>query len=213
MPATPTSTRQHFGGGHTVNKANTTTTITSDNPDPSVVRRNRNGSICRIGRRPQRGTPTGNVTVSDGTSSCTATVAAGQCNLTFTSVGAKTLTATYAGDSNFNGSTSASAAHTVNKANSTTTITADTPDPRPWAGAVTVNFSVVASAPGAGTPTGNVTVSDGVDSCTGTVAAGSCVITLTNAGNRFLTATYAGDSNFNLTCTSADEPHGIQPER
>ena len=34
------------------------------------------------------------------------------------------------------------------------------------------------SAPGAGTPTGIVTVSDGVDSCTATAAAGQCAITL-----------------------------------
>jgi hypothetical protein len=42
-----------------------------------------------------------------------------------------------------------------------------------------------------------VTVSDGVNSCTGTVAAGSCVVALTTPGARTLTATYAGDTNFN----------------
>ena len=39
--------------------------------------------------------------------------------------------------------------------------------------AVTVNYSVAVNAPGSGTPTGNVTVSDGTQSCTGTVAAGT----------------------------------------
>ncbi|MEZ4862432.1 MAG: Ig-like domain repeat protein [Caldilineaceae bacterium] len=194
------------GVAHTVNKANTTTTITSDTPDPSVVGQSVTVVFAVTASAPGAGTPTGNVTVSDGTSSCTGTVAAGQCNLTFTSVGSKSLTATYAGDTNFNGSTSTSAAHTVNKADTTTTITNDTPDPSTVGQAVTVNFSVAASAPGAGSPTGNVTVSDGVDSCTGMVAAGSCAITLTNAGNRTLTATYAGDSNFNGSI-SADESH------
>ena len=194
------------GVAHTVNKANTTTTITSDNPDPSVVGQSVTVVFAVAASAPGTGTPTGNVTVSDGTVSCTATVAAGQCNLAFTSVGVKTLTATYAGNTNFNGSTSASTTHTVNKANSTTTITNDTPDPSTVGQAVTVNFSVVASAPGAGTPTGNVTVSDGVDSCTGTVAAGNCTITLSTFGNHLLTATYAGDSNFNGS-VSADEPH------
>jgi Ca2+-binding RTX toxin-like protein len=67
---------------------------------------------------------------------------------------------------------------------------------------------VAVDAPGAGTATGNVTVSDGVDSCTGTVAAGTCSIILTTVGARTLTATYAGDSSFNGS-TSAAEPHTV----
>ena len=43
-------------------------------------------------------------------------MAAGQCPLTFTTAGARSLTATYAGDANFNGSTSATKAHQVNAA-------------------------------------------------------------------------------------------------
>jgi len=192
------------GVAHTVSQGTTTTAITADTPDPSVVGQ---AVVVQYTVTPQgAGTPTGNVTVSDGVNSCTGTVATGSCSLSLTTVGARTLTATYAGDANFNGSTSAGVAHTVNKADTTTTITADTPDPSTVGQAVTVNFTVVANAPGAGTPTGNVTVSDGVDSCTATVAAGSCAITLANAGNRTLTATYAGDSNFNGS-TSADEPH------
>jgi hypothetical protein len=60
------------------------------------------------------GTPTGNVTVSDGTVSCIGTVAAGSCTLTPTTAGVNTLTATYTGDANFIASTSAGVAHTVN---------------------------------------------------------------------------------------------------
>ena len=41
-----------------------------------------------------------------------------------------------------------------------------------------------------------------------TVAAGTCIITLTTSGAQTLTATYAGDSNFN-TSTSAGEPHTV----
>jgi CSLREA domain-containing protein/uncharacterized repeat protein (TIGR01451 family) len=191
----------------TVNKANTTTTITGDTPDPSVVGQPVTVSYSVTG---SGGTPTGNVTMSDGTASCTGTVAAGSCSITFTTAGAKTLTATYAGDTNFNGSTSAGVAHQVNQAGTTTTITADTPDPSTQGQAVTVNFTVVASAPGAGTPTGNVTVSDGVDSCSGTVAAGSCSITLSTTGNRTLTATYAGDTNFSGSA-SAGAAHTVNP--
>ncbi len=45
--------------------------------------------------------------------SCTGTVAAGTCNLTFTSAGTKTLTAAYVGDANFSSSTSTGISHTV----------------------------------------------------------------------------------------------------
>ncbi len=86
------------------------------------------------------GTPTGNVTVSDGTISCTGTVAAGQCTLTFTSAGARSLTATYAGDGTFSGSSSAAEPHQVNAAGTTTTITSDSPDPSIQGGAVTVTL-------------------------------------------------------------------------
>jgi LPXTG-site transpeptidase (sortase) family protein len=193
---------------HTVNKADTTTSITSDTPDPSVVGQSVTVNYSVSVTAPGAGTPTGNVTISDGTNSCTGTVAAGTCSITFTSSGSKSLTATYAGDSNFNGSTSTSAGHTVNKADTTTSITSDTPDPSAGGQSVNVNYSVSATAPGSGTPTGNVTVSDGVDSCTGTVGAGGCNITLTTDGTRTLTATYAGDGNFN-TSTSIDESHMV----
>jgi hypothetical protein len=203
----------NFNGGtsagepHTVNSFATTTTIASDTPDPSVI-----GQAVTVqyvvAPAQGGGTPTGNVTVSDGTVSCTGTVAAGQCSLTFTSTGAKSLTATYAGDSTFTGSTSAAESHTVNRADTVTTITSDTPDPSAGGQGVSVHFTVTVSSPGAGTPTGNVTVSDGVNSCTGTVASGQCSIALTTNGARTLTATYAGDSNFNGS-TSAGEPHTV----
>src|SRR5256884_1268186 len=96
----------------------------------------------------------------DGTANCTGTVVAGNCTLTPTSAGAKSLVATYAGDANFAGSTSAGASHTVNAAGTTTTITAHTPDPSAVGQAVSFTFTVVPNAPGSGTPTGNVTEED-----------------------------------------------------
>ena len=193
---------------HTVNKADTTTTISSDSPDPSVVGQSVTVQYSVTANSPGGGIPTGNVTVSDGTTSCTGTIAAGQCLLTSPSAGAKTLSATYVGDANYNGSTSATEAHQVNKADTTTAITSDSPDPSDIAQSVTVNYSVAVSSPGSGTPTGNVTVSDGVDSCTGTVAAGTCSLALNTPGSHALSATYASDSNFNGS-TSAGEPHTV----
>ena len=128
------------------------------------------------------GTPTGSVTVSDGAAgdSCTATVAIGNCSITFPTSGTKTLSAVYAGDTNFTGGTSANVSHTVNTAATTTAITAHTPNPSVIGQAITVNYSVTVNAPGSGTIPGtdNVTVSDGTgDSCTATVATGTCQLT------------------------------------
>ena len=197
------------GVSHTVNKADTTTTISSDNPDPSVVGQPVTVNYGVAVDSPGGGTPTGTVTVSDGTQSCTATVAAGSCNITFTSAGPKSLTAKYQGDANFNASPdSTSVAHTVDKADTTTKITSDDPDPSDVGQVVTVDYTVSVSSPGAGAPTGSVTVSDGADSCTATVASGTCNITLTTPGDRTLTATYTGDSNFNGS-TSAGQSHSV----
>jgi CSLREA domain-containing protein len=198
--ASPAST----SASHTVNKADTTTTITSDSPDPSVTGQTVtfNVTVAAVvpGAAVAPTTITGSVTVSDGgTNSCIATLTAGSgsCDIAFPSPASYSMTGTYGGDSNFNGSASATNSHTVNKADTTTTITSDNPDPSSGAQSVTVNYTVSVTSPGAGTLTGNVTVTDGVDSCIGTVAAGTCSLTLTTNGARTLTATYAGDSNFN----------------
>ncbi len=191
---------------------NTSTAITSDLPDPSVTGQavTINYSVATI--PPAGGTPTGSVTVSDGTESCTGTVAAGHCSIAFGISGAKALVATYAGDAGFTGSVSTPAtAHTVNKASSTTTITSDLPDPSLVGQPVPVNFSVSVVAPGSGTPTGSVTVSDGTHSCTGSVAAGTCSITFATQGARTLTATYAGDANFYGSASNPATAHVVNP--
>jgi hypothetical protein len=181
---------------HTVNQANTTTTIVADDPDPSRVGQAVTISYTVMVSAPGSGTPTGNVTVSDGAASCSASVAAGACTITPTVAGSLVLTATYAGDGNFNGSYGTTS-HSVNQANATTTVISDLPDPSVVGQAVTVSYTVMVSPPGSGTPTGDVTVSDGAASCSGSVAAGTCTITPTIAGARVLTATYAGDASFN----------------
>ena len=99
-------------------------------------------------------------------------------------------------------------AFNITQASTTTTIMADTPDPSAVGQAVTVQYTVAVVAPGTGTPTGTVTVSDGVDSCVGSVAAGTCAITLHTVGSRTLTASYAGDGNF-AGSTSAGVAHSV----
>ena len=128
--------------------------------------------------------------------SCSASVAVGTCSLAFPTVGARTITATYVGDADFAGSASAGEPHLVSQAATVTSITGHSPDPSTTSTAVAVTWTVLPVAPGAGAPTGLVTVTDGVDSCNAAVAAGGCSLTLTTGGARSLVATYAGDTEF-----------------
>ena len=181
-------------------KGATTVAITGRSPNGSVTGQSVTVSYDVDVVAPAAGTPGGSVTVSDGAGgSCTASVNAGSCAIAFATAGARTLTATYGGDANFEGSAGAGVAHTVSKANTTLSITGDAPDPSAIGDQVTVEYSVTVNSPGGGTPAGDVvvTVSGGAETCTGTVAAGSCTLTLGSAGNRTLTASYAGDANYN----------------
>jgi uncharacterized delta-60 repeat protein len=96
----------------TIAKGDTTTAITAHTPDPSEVGQ---AVTVEFNVTSAAGTPTGNVTVSDGTATCNAAATAGSCSLTFATAGTKSLTATFAGDSNFNSSTSPAVVHTVNE--------------------------------------------------------------------------------------------------
>ena len=97
----------------TVNQATSTTSITSDSPNPSVI-----GQAVSIGFTVTGvGTPTGTVTVTAGTGeTCTGSLTGGtgSCMLTFTAAGSPKLTAAYGGDTNFKASTSAKVTQTVN---------------------------------------------------------------------------------------------------
>lgn len=55
--------------------------------------------------------------------------------------------------------------------------------------ALTVKFTAT------GSPTGEITVSDGVTSCSANLAVGMCYLTPSSSGVKILTATYAGDGN------------------
>jgi hypothetical protein len=121
----------------TVSKANTTTTITSHTPNPSTFGVDTVTVDYSVTVNPSgSGTPTGNVTVDDGLGgagdSCVASVATGTCDLNPSAPGSLTLTATYAGDTNFNGSVSAGVSQTVTRPNTTiTSINRQTPSSTP----------------------------------------------------------------------------------
>jgi hypothetical protein len=175
-----------------VARYSTTTTITSDSPDPSLAGGTVNVSVTVSGGS----TPSGTVDITGADTNCSINLSggSGNCNVIFNTVGVKTLTATYNGDTNHARSLDREE-HTV-KAITTTTITSDAPDPSVNGQNVTVNFTVTVNSPGSGTPTGIVTVSDGVDSCSASAAAGSCTLALNTLGNRILTASYPGNMYF-----------------
>ena len=111
-----------------VAQASTTINITSKSPaGPSVFGQPETFNYDINIVSPGAGSLTGTVTVSDGTDSCTGGINAGtgvgSCQIFFTSVGARNVTATYNGDVNFAGSVSTAVIHTVNKANTSLTIT------------------------------------------------------------------------------------------
>jgi len=99
-----------------VNKVGTTTAITSNLPNPSTT-----GEAVKVHFTVTPTTdykaPTGSVTVNASTGeSCTGKLASGSgsCSVTFNTAGPRTLTATYASDSNNNSSISPAVAQTVN---------------------------------------------------------------------------------------------------
>ena len=171
----------------------TSTVITSDTSTPTVVGQpyEVDWSVTLDG--PAVGTADGSVTLSDGTDACTATATAGTCTLTSTTSGLKHLVARFTpSDATQAHSTSDPVDHQVDPAATRTTILSDTPDPSQHGATYVVAWSVVVVAPGAGTPTGTVTVADDKSaSCSAAVAAGSCVMPSSPAGTRTLTATFA----------------------
>ena len=94
-------------------KTSSTVKITSNTPNPSAP-----GQAVAVNFQASgNGTPTGMVTVAASTGeSCAGALSsgAGNCSITFVSVGYRTLTATYPGDANFTATTSANVTQSVN---------------------------------------------------------------------------------------------------
>ena len=206
----------------TVGESPTASTITSITATP-VVGQAITFDVNVASVSPGSGTPTGTVTVSDGTLSCTTAAldssGDGTCQITETVAGSYNFTATYNSDGNFATSSSAPSPVTVGESPTASTITSITATPVVGQ-AITFDVNVASVSPGSGTPTGTVTVSDGTLSCT-TAALdssgdGTCQITETVAGSYNFTATYNSDGNF-ATSSSAPSPvtvaKGLHPHR
>ena len=197
------STGSLTGNPQVVNKANTTTAVTSS-ANPSVLGQSVTFTATVSPVAPGAGTATGTVTFLDGGSPIgTGTLSGGIATFTTSAlaVGNHTVTTSYGGDGNFNGSTGSLAGNpqVVNKANSTTAVTSSL-NPSLIGQPVTFTATVSPVAPGAGTPTGTVTFLDGGSPIgTGTLSGGVATFTTSALalGSHTITASYGGDGNFN----------------
>src|SRR5262249_48146639 len=135
----------------TVNKAATTSTVTSS-ATPAVFGQSVTFTVTVSPTAPGAGTPTGTVTFRDGTATLgTSTLTTGgQATSTIStlSVATHTITVVYGGDNNFTGSTSAALTQTLNKANTTTTVSTSI-NPALF-GQATITATVAPVAPSAG---------------------------------------------------------------
>ena len=191
------------GSGSTsffVNKADTSTAVSSPS-DPSVF-----GQPITLNASVLPSDATGTVAFSEGaTAFGTSTLSGGSASRTINglSVGSHSLTATYSGDGNYNGS-SAGVGQIVNKANTSTSL-AGPANPVDFGANAKLTVGVAAVAPGAGTPTGTVTLREGT-AVLGTATLNNALGTFTVAdllpGTHSMVATYNGDGNFNGSSSS-----------
>jgi YVTN family beta-propeller protein len=180
----------------TVNKAGTTTAITSNTPNPS----NTGGAVAVAFKVTPTtgGTPTGSVIVTASTlETCTTTLTAGAgtCNITFTTSGPRTLSAAYQGDTNFTTSTSPSVPQTVNSTVSTTTFSTVTASQTISCGTASISLSGTLTS-GTTHPPANETVSVTINRITQTT-------TTTGSGS--------SGGKFSLTFTTSAIPASVMP--
>jgi hypothetical protein len=151
------------------------------------------------------GTPTGAVTFKDGSTIMgTASLSLGHAKFTTLklTVGTHSITAVYTGSANFTGSASPALTFIISKAATSTTVVSLL-NPSKHGTAVTFTATVKSST--TGTPTGSATFKDGtVVLATVALTSGKATFITSTlaAGSHSITATYNGNSGFNLS-TSA----------
>ena len=201
------------------------TTTVSSTPNPSVTGQDVTFTTTVAAVAPGSGTPTGTVTflVKDNTHTTVETSditldGSGQATHTtdvmMASGSPYSVTAVYAGVSNYSGSNNSASPYsqTVNKADTSIAITSDNPDPSFEGESYTVTWTVSVTGPGSdtpATPAGTVTVIDQTGATSGAVAVatGTCSLTSTIDGAKTLKATYSGDVNYETSNTT--ESHTV----
>ena len=139
-----------------VTQASTTTTLTSS-ANPSIFGQAVTFTATVAAVAPGSGLPTGTVTFRDGTTTLGTGTLNGAGQATFTtstlSVGTHSITAVYAGDTNFTTSTSAALSQVVNKSTSATALTSSL-NPSNFGQAVTFTATVTSTGPAISQPGG-----------------------------------------------------------
>ncbi len=196
-----------------VQPASTITSVTSA-PNPSVSGQSV-ALTATVSAAASAGTLSGSVTFFNGANPIgAATISNGTATLNTGAlpVGQDSITAQFAVTENFAASVSPSLTQVVNQAATTTALTSS-PNPSVYGQDTTLTATVAAAAPGAGTPTGTITFSDG-STVLATVPLSGNTATLDTAslsvGTHPITATYNGDTNF-LPSGSASLPQIVNP--
>ncbi|WP_051486223.1 beta strand repeat-containing protein [Nocardioides sp. J54] len=198
-----------FAGGSAmidqeVESARTTTAVTTS-PNPSVVGQPVTVTATVSPVSPATGTPEGAIRFTiDGAVVGIVDLVDGEAEIEVGTLerGNHEVKAQYlSGDANFRPSTSTTATHVVNKAATKTVVTSSSPVSA-FGQPVTFTADVSVLAPGAGSPTGTVTFTDGDDvlgtadisSATGGVV--SVTVDDLSIGQHAVVATYDGDDSF-----------------
>ncbi len=186
----------------------TATTISSVQPAATVVGEPYSVSVSVLdGSTP---VTTGIVEVrqlSDG-AICTFDLAsASHCDLVANSAITTAVRARYQGAGAYAASQSPTVSHDVNRAATVAVIVSDSPDPSQVLQPVLVTAEISVTAPGAGTPSGEVLVTDGTASCSFELPARSCTLIPKALGAATLEARYQGDANFSASVDT--EAHTI----
>jgi autotransporter-associated beta strand protein len=181
----------------------TTTTVTASPPSPTYgqpVTFTATIAPASSGASP----PTGSVTFTDTLSNTTIGTAQvnpnGTATLTTSTLSAASysITAAYAGDSNYAASMSTALSLTIGQAAEVTTLKSS-PNPSTFGQMVTLTAQVAPVSPAVTTPTGTITFMNG-STTLGSAALANGVATLTTAalpiGSDGVSATYSGDTNF-----------------
>ncbi len=169
-------------------------------PSPSVVGQPVVFTVTVSPVAPSTATPTGDVTLREGTTVLgTATLSGGTATITTAALGPgpHDLAADFAGDAGFGPVTSPALTHRVDPATTSTALSA-APNPSLTGEPVQLTATVTVTAPGAGTPSGTVTFLDGATVLgTAPVDPGgvATLVAAFGAGAHALVAGYGGDAS------------------
>ena len=193
-----------------------TATAVSSSPASGTVSGQAIALTATVSLTSGAGTPTGTVTfTANGTTISTAcsgvALSSGTATCTIkpqASTSPLSIVAKYTNtDGNFSSSQSQALSQTVGKAATTTAVTSSQ-NPGFTGKAVTYTAAVAVTSPGAGSPSGTVSFSDGsspISGCSAQVLTGgkaTCTVTYSATGSHTITATYSGDANFAASTAS-----------